>query len=62
MNIFEELSRANLRVKTRRLKWFCVTDKIIVFYDAFNPCREVRVERKGTLEEQILTARKQLRI
>ena len=50
MNIFEKLSRDNLIVGTRRLKWF-VGEDIIVFYDAFNPIREAWILRTKTLEQ-----------
>ena len=63
MGVFEELSRANLIVGTRRLKWFTSEqDDHVIFYDAFWPTHEVRVEKQGTVKEQILEARKRLKI
>lgn len=60
MNIYEKLSRANLKVGTRRLKWFYVTEKEIAFYDAFCPLREVRIKRTDNIEAMIIEAKNKL--
>ena len=59
MNIFEKLSRDNLIVGTRRLKWF-IEEDIIIFYDVLYPTREAWILRTKDTKAMIIEAKGKL--
>ena len=59
MNIFEKLSRDNLIVGTRRLKWH-IDEDIIIFYDAFHPTKEAWILRTEDTKAMIIEAKERL--
>ena len=59
MNIFEKLSRDNLIVGTKRLKWF-VDENVIIFYDVLYPTREAWILRTEDTKAMIIEAKERL--